>query len=181
MCIRDRQTPRVLSLDEALEITLSGSPVIEASRYEEKAAQQERRAAIGLRMPQISVGGAYTYLGKDIGFDFNDLKGPVGNITHDILGSGLIPTELIPQIQQLLTPVMGADWFLTLQDRSLGFVGGQVTLPIYMGGKINTANRAAKINEKTAVEQGNQNRNALVSELVERYYGLALALSLIHI
>lgn len=30
------QTPRVLSLDEALEITLSGSPVIEASRYEEK-------------------------------------------------------------------------------------------------------------------------------------------------
>lgn len=95
-------------------------------------------------MPQISVGGAYTYLGKDIGFDFNDLKGPVGNITHDILGSGLIPTELIPQIQQLLTPVMGADWFLTLQDRSLGFVGGQVTLPIYMGGKINTANRAAK-------------------------------------
>ena len=34
------QTPRVLSLDEALEITLSGSPVIEASRYEEKAAQQ---------------------------------------------------------------------------------------------------------------------------------------------
>lgn len=102
------QTPRVLSLDEALEITLSGSPVIEASRYEEKAAQQERRAAIGLRMPQISVGGAYTYLGKDIGFDFNDLKGPVGNITHDILGSGLIPTELIPQIQQLLTPVMGA-------------------------------------------------------------------------
>lgn len=119
------QTPRVLSLDEALEITLSGSPVIEASRYEEKAAQQERRAAIGLRMPQISVGGTYTYLGKDIGFDFNDLKGPVGNITHDILGSGLIPTELIPQIQQLLTPVMGADWFLTLQDRSLGFVGGR--------------------------------------------------------
>ena len=75
------QTPRVLSLDEALEITLSGSPVIEASRYEEKAAQQERRAAIGLRMPQISVGGAYTYLGKDIGFDFNDLKGPVGNLS----------------------------------------------------------------------------------------------------
>ena len=175
------QTPRVLSLDEALEITLSGSPVIEASRYEEKAAQQERRAAIGLRMPQISVGGTYTYLGKDIGFDFNDLKGPVGNITHDILGSGLIPTELIPQIQQLLTPVMGADWFLTLQDRSLGFVGGQVTLPIYMGGKINTANRAAKINEKTAVEQGNQNRNALVSELVERYYGLALARQVVEV
>ena len=162
----------------------SPSPEVRSSKprvTKKKAAQQERRAAIGLRMPQISVGGAYTYLGKDIGFDFNDLKGPVGNITHDILGSGLIPTELIPQIQQLLTPVMGADWFLTLQDRSLGFVGGQVTLPIYMGGKINTANRAAKINEKTAVEQGNQNRNALVSELVERYYGLALARQVVEV
>lgn len=103
---------------------------------------------------QISVGGAYTYLGKDIGFDFNDLKGPVGNITHDILGSGLIPTELIPQIQQLLTPVMGADWFLTLQDRSLGFVGGQVTLPIYMGGKINTANRARENQRKDCSRAG---------------------------
>ena len=99
------QTPRVLSLDEALEITLSGSPVIEASRYEEKAAQQERRAAIGLRMPQISVGGTYTYLGKDIGFDFNDLKGPVGNITHDILGSGLIPmpADWKPHITRIAT------------------------------------------------------------------------------
>ena len=50
-----------------------------------------------------------------------------------------------------------------------------------MGGKINTANRAAKINEKTAVEQGNQNRNALVSELVERYYGLALARQVVEV
>jgi hypothetical protein len=50
------QTPRVLSLDEALEITLSGSPVIEASRYEEKAAQQERRAAIGFQGKVYNLG-----------------------------------------------------------------------------------------------------------------------------
>ena len=173
------QTPRVLSLDEALEITLSGSPVIEASRYEEKAAQQERRAAIGLRMPQISVGGAYTYLGKDIGFDFNDLKGPVkegvaGGLTA-LVQNGLIPADKIPTLQGLLNPMMDADWFLKVQDQSLGFVGGEVTVPIWMGGKINAANRAARINEKTAVAQGNQTRNALISELVERYFGLALA------
>lgn len=50
-----------------------------------------------------------------------------------------------------------------------------VIVPIWMGGKINAANRAARINEKTAVAQGNQTRNALISELVERYFGLALA------
>ena len=124
------QTPRVLSLDEALEITLSGSPVIEASRYEEKAAQQERRAAIGLRMPQISVGGTYTYLGKDIGFDFNEMKGPAKNLAGQLLGSGLIPPEAIPSINGLLNPLLNADWFLKVQDQSLGFVGGQVSVPI---------------------------------------------------
>lgn len=167
--------PRILSLDQALELTFADNPTIEASRYEEKAARQERRAAIGLRMPQISVGGAYTYMGKDIGFDLNHLKTPVGNFTQGLIQGGILPGELLPQLQQLLAPVMGADWFLTLQDRSLGFVGGQVTMPIWLGGKINAANRAAKINEETASVQGEQNRNALVSELVERYYGLALA------
>ncbi len=44
-----------------------------------------------------------------------------------------------------------------------------------MGGKINAANRAARINERSAAEAGLQTRNALVSELVERYFGLALA------
>lgn len=173
--VAQEQTPRILSLDQALELTLNDNPTIEAARYEEKAARQERRAAIGLRMPQISVGGAYTYLGKDIGFDFNHLKGPVGDFTQGLIQSGILPGELLPQLQQLLAPVMGADWSLTLQDRSLGFVGGQVTVPIWLGGKINAANRAAKINEATAAVQGDQNRNALVSELVERYYGLALA------
>ena len=110
---------------------------------------------------------------------FNDLKGPVkegvaGGLTA-LVQNGLIPADKIPTLQGLLNPMMDADWFLKVQDQSLGFVGGEVTVPIWMGGKINAANRAARINEKTAVAQGNQTRNALISELVERYFGLALA------
>lgn len=121
-------------------------------------------------MPQINVTGAYAYMAKDIGFDFNDLKGPVkegvaGGLTA-LVQNGLIPADKIPTLQGLLNPMMDADWFLKVQDQSLGFVGGEVTVPIWMGGKINAANRAA---------QGNQTRNALISELVERYFGLALA------
>ena len=170
-----QETGRAITLDEAIAVTLTENPAMKAAAYEERAAQQQRRAAIGLRMPQINLTGAYAYLGKDIGFDFNDLKTPVNDLAGKILGSGLIAPELIPSIQGLLNPMMNADWFLTLQDRSLGFVGGEVTLPIWMGGKINAANRAARLNERTAAEQGNQTRNALISELVERYFGLALA------
>lgn len=166
---------QALSLDEALTITMTSNESVLASEYEEQAAKQERRAAIGLRMPKVSVTGAYTYLGKDIGFDLNNLKGPAGDLVNGIIGSGVIPPSVIPQLQGLLAPIMGADWMLPIQDRSLGFIGGEVTMPLYMGGKINVANRAAKINEKTALAQGEQTRNSLVSELVERYYGLALA------
>ena len=170
-----QEAGRMLSLDEAVAVTLTENPALKAAAYEERAAQQQRRAAIGLRMPQINVTGAYAYMSKDIGFDFNEMKGPAKELAGQILGSGLIPPEMIPSINGLLNPLMNADWFLKVQDQSLGFVGGEVTVPIWMGGKINAANRAARINEKTAVAQGNQTRNALISELVERYFGLALA------
>ena len=170
-----QEVKQTLSLDEAIAVTLTENPAMKAAEFEEKAAMQERRAAIGLRMPQINVTGAYAYLGKDIGFDFNEMKGPAKNLAGQLLGSGLIPPEAIPSINGLLNPLLNADWFLKVQDQSLGFVGGEVTVPIWMGGKINAANRAARINEKTAVAQGNQTRNALISELVERYFGLALA------
>ena len=166
---------RTLSLEEALEMTLSDNPAIRAAEFNRRAAQQERRAAIGLRMPQIGITGSYAYLGKDIEIDLNNLKTPVQNLAGQILQSGMIPSDYIPSISQMLSGAMAASWALPLQDRSLGFVGGDVTVPLWMGGKINAANRAARINEQTARSQGIQQRNALVSELVERYYGLALA------
>ena len=166
---------RTLSLEEALEMTLSDNPAIRAAEFNRRAAQQERRAAIGLRMPQIGITGSYAYLGKDIEIDLNNMKAPVQNLAGQILKSGMIPSDYIPSISQMLSGAMAASWALPLQDRSLGFVGGDVTVPLWMGGKINAANRAARINEQTARSQGIQQRNALVSELVERYYGLALA------
>ena len=180
-----QEAGRMLSLDEAVAVTLTENPALKAAAYEERAAQQQRRAAIGLRMPQINVTGAYAYMAKDIGFDFNDLKGPVkegvaGGLTA-LVQNGLIPADKIPTLQGLLNPMMDADWFLKVQDQSLGFVGGQVSVPIWLGGKINAANRAARINERTAEEQGNQTRNALISELVERYFGLALAMQVVEV
>ena len=168
-----QEQTELLTLDEALALTLENNPAMKALEHEERAAEQERRAAIGLRMPQITVAGAYAYMGKDIGIDANGLKTPVNGLLGQ-LGSHL-PAELLPVIGQLTAPIMGADWGLTVQDRSFGFVGGEVMMPIWMGGKINAANRAARITESSTRAQGNQTRNALISELVERYFGVSLA------
>lgn len=53
-----QQAGRTLSLEEALEMTLSDNPTLQAAEFNRLAAQQERRAAIGLRMPQIGITAA---------------------------------------------------------------------------------------------------------------------------
>ena len=175
------QQRQTLSFEEALQLTLTDNPAVQAARYEEEAARRERQAAVGLHFPTVSVGGAYTYLGSDVALDLdlNHLKPAVEGGLQQFVQS-LLPTspDVAQAVAGLLGPLTGQSWELsyTLQQRSLGFVGGSVTLPIFLGGKIDIANRMARLNERSVREQTAQTRNALVSELVERYFGYTLAL-----
>ena len=173
-----QQDVKLLSFDEALVKTMTDNPEIQASRYQEKAAEQERKAAFGLRLPQIGITGTYAYMSDDIGIDANSLKPTVKGLIEGLAGS--VP-NLPPAILQQASALLGKNWGVTIQDRDFGFVGGNITLPVYTGGKINAANNAAKINERTVAKQSEQSRNALVSELVERYYGLALATQVVKV
>ncbi len=173
---------KLLTFENALHMTLQDNPQITALQYEEIAAEQNRKAVSGLRYPQINVGATYTHLGKDIAFDLNSAKVPIQQFATGLIGSlvqqGIqFPTDLLLQSQQLF----GSDWKLNIQDKDQAIVGGTVTMPLFMGGKINAANRAAEIDRKTVLEQGTQSRNALVSELVERYYGLVLAREVVEV
>ncbi len=146
-----------LTFDDALSLGMERNPAIVASHYAEKAAHRERQAAIGLFMPKVSVKGAYTHLNKDIKIDFN----PMIASLSPILGEGLA--------------LLGLDLSYTLQRRNSAFLGGDVVVPIFAGGKIWTANKAAKIKEECTAEQSRQVRGALTVEIVERYFGVELA------
>lgn len=146
-----------LSLDDALAIAFEHNPAIAASEYAEKAAHRERQAAIGLFMPQVSIKGAYAHLNKDIKLDFN----PLLTSLSPIVGDGLA--------------ALGLDLSYTLQRRNTAFLGGDVVLPLFAGGKIWTANKAAKISEERVKQQSRQVQSALIVEVVERYYAVELA------
>ena len=169
-------TPSELTFEQALEMTMTRNPSLKAAEYEHDAAVRERKAVYGLRLPQVGVTGAYMYMADDIAIDMNNLKQPVSNIVGG-LPSGLLPPALLQEAAALLSK----DWSLTLQDRSVGTVAANVTVPLYTGGKINAANNAAKIKIEQVGQKGDQTRNALVSELTERYYGLALANQLVEV
>lgn len=177
-----QQQPRMLSIDEAMTLALDRNPQMEADRYQRLAAESERKAAFGLRLPQVDVLGSYVMTNRDMKIDINGLKGPANNLLNGLFGElGQAGIVVPPSITELASSLMGADWGMTLQKKRVGFVGGSLTLPVYAGGRINAANRAARINEQSAEKQGDQNRNALVSELVERYYGLALAMQVVEV
>ena len=71
--------------------------------------------------------------------------------------------------------MLGLDLSYTLQRRNTAFLGGDVVVPIFAGGKIWTANKAAKINEERTRQQSRQVRGGLIVEIVERYFGVELA------
>ena len=146
-----------LTFDDAISLGMERNPAILASNYAEQAAHRERQAAIGLFMPQISIKGAYTHLNKDVKIDFN----PMISSLLPILGEGL--------------GMLGLDLSYTLQRRNSAFLGGDVVVPIFAGGKVWTANKAAKINEERTAEHSRQVRATLTVEIVERYFGVELA------
>lgn len=170
------QEQQPLTYEQAMEITLTGNPEIKAVGYEQDVARKERKAAYGLRLPQVNVTGTYVYMGDDMSIDMNNLKEPVGGILQG-LPSGLLP----PAVLEQATSLLAKDWAMKLQDRSFGSVAATVTVPLYTGGKINAANNAAKIKVEGSMQKEEQVRNALVSELTERYYGLALALQVVDV
>ena len=164
---------RLITFDEALNLTLGQNPDLEAIKYETKAVDFERKAAIGLRMPKLGVAGNYTHLGENVHIDYNEFK-PEAKGIFDELAPMLPP--LSQEMLQKVGETFAKDWGeYTIQDRDFGFIGVNATIPIYMGGKINVANRVAKINHANVIKKGDQEVNSLITELVERYYGLVLS------
>ena len=167
-----------LTLDDALSLGLERNPAIAATDYAEQAAHRERQAAIGLFMPRISIKGVYTHLDKDIKFDLNHLKTDMSGAVGGLLSNpdiGAVLAPYIPTIQSGLSSLLGVDFSYTLQQRNTAFLGGDVVMPIFAGGKIWTANKAAKISEERTRQQSRKVQGELVVEIIERYFGVELA------
>ncbi len=171
----------MLTFDQALLMTMDNNPQMAAQKFEERAADLQRMSAVGLRFPRIDVNAAYAHLGKDIDvdIDLNGIKPGVKDFALGLIGElGQHGITLPPELINGALGLFNTDWggmSLGLQKKDVFTAGATLTVPLYMGGKINAANRAAQLNLKTVVKQGEQAANALVSELAERYFGLVLA------
>ena len=140
-----------LSLEQAAKLTFSNNPTIKAAEYNTLAAKRNSQAARGLYAPKIAMHAAWIYTQRDIGVDLNPLK------------------PLLSQFD--IAPLLALDWNLTLQNRSFGFLEADITIPLFTGGKIVYANRAAQGLFSAASAEEQAVKSQVFTTLVERYFG----------
>lgn len=146
-----------LRFEEALARMRSGDETLAAARTLEEQRRLERRVAGGLQLPSVE-GNAR----------FNRIDGPIAielDQARDLLlalNPG-VPPQAIPPLR------------IGVQGPMFWRANLRVTQPLYTGGKISAAKRAADEEIRTATESRRDVEQSLITDLVRRYYGLQLA------
>lgn len=167
-----------ISLREAFEMMCDNNPTLKASERAISAAEYERRATRGMYLPTIDLSANYTLLQRDIAIDLGGNKGvmteSINNLINNGVNSGILSPDIAEIIADGLSPIISQPWGYTLQKRSLGTISANITMPIYAGGRIRAANSLSDIELQKSGYQYLAIKNAMLSELIRCYYGVAV-------
>ena len=137
------QAQRMLSLDSCRALALQNNKQIGVAKLKQDVAKNVRKSARTKYLPHVNAVGVYEHTGKEVSILNSDQKAFLGNI-GTILGDF---GDLSKQLNALGEKVV--DNFRT--DTRNIFVGSVVvTQPVFMGGAIIAANKAADIGERMA-------------------------------
>ncbi len=190
-------TVKNLTFEEALGLSLQNNHLIKQYHNKSLQMEQEVKAAKGLHLPRISLSASYVYMSDNIELDLTPVRdaisplynalghyGKFGGVPNpDPKTNGVMPylpddvstTVLRAKMLEGLESVNSANWVQTIQEKKFGMVNAGFVFPIFTGGKINAANKAAKIKFEESEIESIQKSHELTGELVERYFGLILA------
>lgn len=183
---------RKLTFDQALDFTYQNSHVLKQVSYLQKQKDQERLAAKGLFFPTIGVTASAVMMSDPIELDLNPIKDAITPL-YKTLGSygkfGDVPgltddmaTQIIRQkLNAGLGQIQNEDWNQVIQKQQFAVVAATLQWPVFTGGKILIANKSAEIQKKDVHDVSRQKEGELMSELVERYYGLCLASAVVKV
>lgn len=176
-----------LNLQQSIELLVSQNPAVKAANEAYQQKEYELQAAHGLYLPQVGVSATFGITSKPVTLDLS----PVGDALEGLYQLSAGQTQLIgalnpaitatPQYQQLLlgaqqglAAVSNAEWEKVLLEDKLGKVSADLKWPIFTGGKIMAANKAAKASANEMSERARMVTNSEITTLVQRYYGLQL-------
>ena len=186
-----------LTFEEALVLSLQNNHLVKQYHNKTLQLEQEEKTAKGLHLPRISLSASYAIMSDNIELDLTPVRdaitplysalghfGKFGGIPNpDPKTNGVMPflpddvstSVLRGKMLDGLNSVNSADWIQTIQEKKFGMVNAGFIFPLFTGGKINAANKAATIKFEASEIESIQKSHELVSELIERYFGLILA------
>ena len=146
-----------MSFDQALSQMLQNNETLQISDAEEENRQYQVKAARGMYLPQIGLSGRITQMDDPLTLDLNPIR--------DVI-LALHPTVPSPAVPSFEARVQKDNFMKTQLN---------LTWPIFAGGRIIAANRAADDQLLMASERTRQTRHSLIGELARLYYGTRLA------
>ena len=186
-----------LTFEEALSLTLQNNYGFKQSENKTLQMEQEMKAAKGLYLPRISLSASYAFMSDNIELDLSPVRDAISPLYQALGNYGnfsgvpnpdpntngampILPDNISTQIVRGkmldgLEAVNSAEWVKTIQEKQFAMLNAGFMMPIYTGGKINAANRAASIRFEAAELEHVQKSYELSCELVERYFGLMLS------
>jgi outer membrane protein TolC len=148
-----------LTFAEALARMRASHESLQAVDKERAQREEERKAARSLYWPKVDASARYTRIDAPIEIDLNPIRDVVLTLHPQV------PPSRIPSFVE------------SVQDESFWRADVRATWPIYTGGKVTAANRAAEARVSDVEQQRRLTEEALSTDLVRRYFGLRLALS----
>ena len=145
-----------LSYEQALNQMNNKNLTIKAAEAEKQSHEYKRKTTRGLYLPKITFSATYMKFDQDIGLDISGITEAFGGFVQ-VPANQMMPSTLVLQKEQFASAGVNMIW------------------PIFNGGKIRAANKAMDANINESVYKIKQTKNALNTELVERYYGYRMA------
>lgn len=194
---QDTLRTKKLTFEQAWQQASQNSHVMKQTQYLQQEKDQAAKASKGLYMPKVGITASYMVMSDNLTLDLNPVKDaitplygalskygvfsgvpnpdPNTNQVMPILPDNLSTQAVRGQLASGLTKIESANWDEMIQKKQFGVVAANFTWPIFVGGKIGVANKVSRIEQNEAKEVTRQKEGELMSELVERYYGLCLA------
>lgn len=166
-----------MTFSSAVSRLYSSNEIVAASEEDVARRRAEKSAATGLFLPKLSLNAGYTHFNEDLTMDvdLSQMKSalaPLGQTLGQVVG------QSNPELAATLGKTLNAfpsSMSQTIQKADFFTVGASAMWPVFTGGKIYYANKAASIQIDMAEAAGHSAKSKLASQLAALYFGLRLA------
>lgn len=196
--VRSQEEIKILCLEDALQLMEDQNPELKQAKQLIKQKEYELKSKRALYLPQISLSVKAISMTDKISMDLSPVSNAIVPL-YNTLGtygqfSGVpnpdpatntempfLPDDISTEVvrQQLLEAgeeISNTNWDNVIQEKNFATLSADFIWPIFTGGKISSANKAAGVEVEISKQELRRSEGLLVTELVNRYYGLSLGL-----